>query len=164
MKIKLDGARQLDAALAELKTATAKRLVRKVLTAAAEPIRQAAEDRAPARPGDAPAHFMNFDGKRHFRRPGTLEAMVQIGSSLTRRQASLARKEGPTGVNVYVGTRDPVGRLVEFGTASAAASPFLRPAFEGYGEQALTIIMQKLGEDIEAARQRAERLALKAKG
>lgn len=159
--VKVEGLRELDAALGKLPQAAGKAVLRRVLKQAAEPIHAYAQERAPSRPADAPPEYYNKGGQRRLRRPGTLEVLVQSGTRLTRRQAAMVRKEGKWDAEHYVGTRDPIGRLMEHGTAHSAAEPFMRPAWD-YGSQiALGIIKDKLGDEIEKAAKRVAKKAAK---
>lgn len=44
------------------------------------------------------------------------------------------------------------GRFYEFGTATTAAKPFLRPAFDAKKEESIAILKEKLAANIEKAR------------
>lgn len=162
----IEGLRELDAALGELPKATARNVCVRILLKAGKPIQEAAQAAAPVRPQDAPEKHFSVGGVEKERRIGTLRALVQIGARLTKRQAREVRKAGKDFAEVYIGTRDPIGRLEEFGTAQAPAQPFLRPAWEGGKMQALDVIAKELGASIEAAAQRLARKAarLAAKG
>jgi HK97 gp10 family phage protein len=167
--VKVEGLRQLEAALAELPKATGKAVLRRVLKAAAAPIYEDAKGRAPSRDADAaPVYYGGAKvgkGKRRsesergtLRRPGTDEALVQSGTRLTRNQARLARKEGKDAAEHYVGSRDPIARLLEFGTANTSAQPVFRPAWDAHKGKALDIIATELGAEIGKA---AARIAKK---
>lgn len=156
--VRVEGLKELENALRELPKSTGKAVLRRVLKAAAEPIYKDAKSRAPSRPSDAKPVYYGPKGDRKLRRPGTDEALVQTGTRLTRNQARLARKEGKNSAEHYVGSRDPIARLLEFGTAHSAAQPIIRPAWDGHKEEALRIITSDLGAEIEKA---AERLAKK---
>lgn len=174
--VKIEGLRELEQALAELPKATAKATLRRVLKKAADPIYRDAKARAPSRPADAdPKYYggkvQDVGGKRvrvggKLRRPGTDEALVQSGTKLTRNQARTARKEGKDFAEHYVGSRDPIARLIEFGTSEMPAHPVFRPAWEANKGKALEIIGDELGDEIEKSRKRlaAKAARLAAKG
>lgn len=166
VSFRMEGLRELDQALGELPKATAKNVLVRTLLAAGRPMQQQAQALAPARPAGAPQKTYVKSGAVRVRRPGTLKALVQIGTRLTPRQARAARQDGKDFAEVYVGTRDPIARLDEFGTADAPAHPFLRPAFEANKHQALETIRTVLGGEIEKAVQRLARKAVRlaAKG
>lgn len=156
---KVEGLKDLDAALGELGKSAGTAVLRRVLKKAAQPIYETAKALAPERAADAPKAYFKRDGKEVERRPGTLHALVQAGTRLSRRQASAARREGKNSAEYYVGTRDRVGRLVEFGTSRTPAHPFLRPAWDQHAPDALGIIREELGGEIEKAAQRAAKKA-----
>lgn len=154
-RLQVEGLTELADALDLLPTSTERSLIRSVLLEAAEPIQQQAQAAAPRRPDDAPPEYFHEAGERKLRRPGTLKVLVQEGTKLTRNQARLARKAGKSYVEVYVGTRDPVGRLEEFGTGHSPPHPFLRPAWDANKEAALETVAARLAEKIEQIRAKA---------
>jgi HK97 gp10 family phage protein len=139
--VKVEGLRDLDAALSELpKITTAKAVVRRVLKKAAEPLRALAEQTAP-------------------RLTGALKISIVIGTKLTRRQARMAKKEPKSLTEMFVGTSNPAAVPQEFGTHDQKAQPFMRPAWQATKDQVLTNIGNELGPEIEKT---AARLAKKA--
>jgi HK97 gp10 family phage protein len=137
MKVRVSGFRELEASLSELPKATGKNVLRRVLKAAGEPIRSAAEENAPVLTGQ-------------------LEASIVTATRLTRRQARLAKRANKSTVEMHVGTKNQAAVPQEFGTIAQAAQPFMRPAWDGNKDQALEIIKSDLGSEIEKA---AARLA-----
>lgn len=159
--VRVEGLRELDAALGQLPPSVGKAVLRRVLKQAAVPIYEYAHERAPMRPAGAPKVTYMKGGQERIRRPGTLKVLVQSGTRLTRRQAAMVRKEGKWDAEHYVGTRDPIGRLIEFGTAHSPAEPFMRPAWDYGAPIALKLIGDKLGEGIDKAAKRVARKAAK---
>lgn len=165
--IKVEGLRDLKLALDQLPLATGLDVLHRVLAKAAEPIRAEAEALAPARPADAPPKYYGgtmtqVGGRRvrvggKLRKPGTDRALWLSGTRLTKRQARQVRKEGKSFAEHYVGTRDPIARLLEFGTRDHAATPMLRPAWDNNKGKALDIIGRELGAEIDQAAQRLGR-------
>jgi HK97 gp10 family phage protein len=138
--VKVEGLRELEAALAELPTATGKNVLRRVLKKAGQPIADAGEAYAP-------------------RLSGKLAQSYAVSTKLTRRQKRDAR-EGKSSVEVYVGpTPHPKSIQTEFGNAHQAPEPHMRPAWDGNKDRALQIIKDELGNEIQKA---AGRLAKKA--
>lgn len=138
--MRFEGGRELERALGELGTLFRRRkAARETLLEAAEPIRAVAENAAPVRTGGKEKRFKRAgdpDGVQSgVRGRGALKRHVSIGTRLSRRQ-SMQNRAGKMPVEVYVGTRDRVGRLEEFGTRFAAAQPFMRPAWDAEGGQA----------------------------
>ncbi|WP_085025289.1 HK97-gp10 family putative phage morphogenesis protein [Ensifer aridi] len=139
VKVKVEGFRELDKALQQLKRATAKGVARRVLQKAGEPIAEAGRDNAPLGP------------------TGNLKASYGVGTKLTKRQAKLHRKQSP--VEVFVGPNDPAAIQTEFGNQHQAAEPHLRPAWDAKKDRALEIIGEELAGEIEKAAARAARRA-----
>lgn len=162
--VKVEGLKDLDAALGELPKSTAKATLRRVLMKAGAPIQEMAERLAPVRAEGGGEHTYKVNGETRVRRRGTTRALVQIGTRLTRRQASAARKAGKMFQEVYIGTRDRIARLVEYGTHEARAHPFLRPAWEAHKAEALHIISEELGAEIEKSAARLARKRAKQGG
>lgn len=150
-KVRIDGLRELDAALGELPKATAKAVLRRVGIKALQPMAEAARGMAP----DDPATGGN-----------DLKTSITVGTKLNKRQAAMAKKdEGKAFVTVYMGTNDPAGVQQEFGNVNHGPQPFMRPAFEQEARGAIDIVGKDLGEEIrKTAERRARRLAKKAAG
>lgn len=142
--VKVEGLRELEAALADLPRATGKNVLRRVLKKAAAPIESTAEALAP--------HLT-----------GTLERNINMGSRLTRRQAQMVRKaDSKSSAEIHVGTADPAGIQTEFGNVNQAAEPWLRPAWDQNKQAALDMIASDLGEEIGRASARLARKAARA--
>lgn len=146
MRLKFEGGRELERALMDLKTATAKSVVRKVLKGAAQPIADAGRGNAPQRLGD-------------------LRASYGVGTRLTKRQRRKSRKESE--VEVYAGPGEKgaaQGVQTEFGNEHQAAEPHLRPAWDAHKDGALRHIETEMGGEIAKAAARAARRAAKKAG
>jgi HK97 gp10 family phage protein len=141
VEVKVEGLRALENALRELPKATAANVLRRTLRKAAAPVEKAMRSRAP-------------------RLTGVLEHSIITGTKLNKRQARFARKEGKGFAEIYVGTADPAGVPQEFGTFKEEAQPFARPGWEASQDEALLIIEEELGGEIEKARARLARKAL----
>lgn len=156
-KFRFSGGKELEKALAQLaKPATRMASARRALKKAAQPIADKAESLAPARTGGPEKTFKKGDGSRGTRQRGALKMHVNVSERLSKRQARLNRKMGKSEVEVHVGTRDRIGRLVEFGTTDAPAQPYFRPAWDAEGGQkAVDRIAAEMWIDIDktAARQ-----------
>ncbi|MEY9196635.1 HK97 gp10 family phage protein [Sinorhizobium fredii] len=138
-KVKIEGFKELDKALQDLKQVTAKGVARRVLMKAAEPIAEAGRANAPLGP------------------TGNLKASYGVGMKLTRRQSKLHRKQSP--VEVFAGPNDPAAVQTEFGNEHQAAEPHLRPAWDANNARALDIVASELGTEIDKAAKRAARKA-----
>lgn len=148
--VRIEGLRELDAALGEFKKATAKGIMRRTAIKALQPMAETARQLAP----DDPATAAN-----------DLKSSITVGTKLTPRQKRAeARAEGKSMVTVYMGTADPAGVQQEFGNVNHGPQSFMRPAFQQEARGAIDIVAKELGTEIEKTRQRAAKRALKAKG
>lgn len=138
-QFKIEGLRDLEAALADLPRSTGRGVLRRVLKKAGEPIASAAEANAP-------------------RNTGALSREITVASRLTRRQAGMQRGLGKSEMEMHIGVRRPAGMMNEYGIGQRA-QPFMRPAWDGGKDEALRTIGTDLGTEIEKAAARAARKA-----
>lgn len=145
--VKVEGLRELNDALEQLPKRTQTATLRRVLKMAADPVVTAMKAKAPKLTRD-------------------LEQSITAGTRLTKRQARLARREGKSYSEIYVGTANPAGVPQEFGTFKESAQPFARPAWAETQNQALEVIKNELGEEIDKSAKRLARKTAKlaAKG
>lgn len=172
MTFKLDGLKELEAALTELKTrATARRTADRALRKAAEPIRDKARELAP---DDLETGVNNY-----------LKASIKIG-----RAGTQERQRGNSGnlVTTYIGidgstlppkvAKTKTGKggkailagggvaaysiFVEMGTNSRPAQPYMRPAWEQTKDAALARLADDLRTEITKTAERAARKRAKA--
>jgi len=144
--VKVEGLRELDAALGNLPKATAKNVLRRILRQAAQPI---ADD-----------YREGVDVQS-----GALRDSIGVGTQLTKRQAAAARKEGKSFVEVYAGAGDdPAAHLEEFGSRNNTPNGALRTSWDKNQERALDIVAKGLGGEIEKAAARLAKKAAKAAG
>jgi HK97 gp10 family phage protein len=107
---------EIDRALGLLPQAVQERVVRTAMVKALMPVRDFAASLAP-------------------QQTGRLAESIQIGARLTRRQRR-GRATPPRTIEQFVGASYRIGgggrhaHLVEFGTVTMAARPFLRPAWD----------------------------------
>lgn len=148
--VRVEGLKELDAALGELPKATARSVLRRVGIKALKPFDERWRVLAP-------------------RDQGNLAESGGIGTKLTRRQASLARKDakanGKDFVEVYAGANDPSAVQQEFGNENHGPQAFMRPAWDETNRKVLEIVKTDLGGEINKAAKRvaarAARLAAK---
>jgi HK97 gp10 family phage protein len=160
-RVTFEGGRELEAALADLGTLYRRRkAAREALLEAAAPVHAAAQANAPVRSGGPEKRFTIGGGESRVRRRGALRIHVSLGTRLSRSQARANRDKMP--VEVYVGTRDRAGRLVEFGTRFAAANPWLRRAWDATHQLALEIVKDALWRQISRQAELQARAALRA--
>lgn len=148
--VKIEGLRELDAALGELPKTTAKAVLRKVGLKALQPVADDARALAP----DDPETGGN-----------DLRSSIAVSTKLSPRQARLARSAVKKGeadksfVEVYAGAGPlPYAHLQEFGTVNHAAQAFMRPAWDQNKMKVLESVKDGLWGEIEKA---AKRLAKK---
>lgn len=147
--VRLDGLREIDAALGELPKASAKGVLRRVGIKALQPMAETARELAP----DDPETGGN-----------DLKNSIVVGTKLNARQKRMERKaEGKSFVTVYMGTNDPAGVQQEFGNVNHPPKSFMRPAFSQDAEGAIKIVADELGGEIDKTAKRvAARGAKKA--
>lgn len=143
----------MDAALGEFTKATAKNILIRVGVEALEPVAEEMRAKAPVQEGG------NAD----------LRDSIAVSPKLNKRQKKLNRR--PSTVEVYAGpagdgaaSAPPQGVQQEFGNENHGPQPFGRPAFDSRHREVLDGVKDGLGVQIEKARQRAARRALKVKG
>lgn len=152
--IRIEGLKELDKALSEMKTATAKGVVRRTLTKALQPMAQEAASLAPDDPKtgapDLHTSIKVSDKLKVGRRP-----MVN----------GFGFRDGT--VTVFMGpTRDgyPQAIMQEFGTVKQPAQPYMRPAWDAGHMKLLEGVKDGLGAEITKTAERAARKALKKAG
>lgn len=151
VKVKVEGLRELDDALAELPKVTAKNTLRRTARKVAQPMADDMRSRAPAR-------------------EGALRNSIGVGTKLTRRQQSQHRKmfkDDRAAVEVFIGAGGlPQAITQEFGTFFHAPQSFARPAWDAGKDTMLASIKTELWTEISKAAQRnARKMArLAAKG
>lgn len=139
--MKMEGLADLAKALNQMKTSTAKGVMRRTLKQAAQPMADLAEAKAP-------------EGKTKRLKPS-----VSVSDWLTRRQKARHRKMFGSmkhAVEMYVGT-GPLkhAHLQEFGTAHHAPQPFMRPAWDAEAVPTLARIGTIMGGEITKTAKRA---------
>lgn len=174
--VRIEGLRELDAALGQLTKATARNVLKRVLLKAGQPIADEAARLAPDDPKTGPpdlhtsivvgSKLKNTTGNAEFaetmRNFGTKAEAVQA-----LRDARRAAGGAGTSAQVYVGPASTTKRAAikaivqEFGSVKQAPQPYMRPAWEATKGTALEIIKRDLGGEIQKAAARAARRAAK---
>lgn len=135
---KFEGGRELERVLLELPAAVAKRPARFSLRKAAKPILDA------YRAGTTV-------------KSGNLVQSETMGTRLNPRQRRLNRREGPSDVEIHIGTADPAGLQEELGIRQQA-NPALTRAWDAHGgEHALATIGKEMWASIERMARRAKK-------
>jgi hypothetical protein len=153
MKLKIEGAGDIEKALAQFARGTSKGIGRRAMKKALKPVQRAAEGSA-------------FE--------------IAITSKLAPRQRGMARGDQTRSkVSLYVGpvqqdgSHAPHAHLIEFGTGDryhksgkyvgfVLADPFMRPAWDANQQVMLSILRAEIWNEIEKALARAARKAAKA--
>ena len=144
--MKIEGLREMDAALGELSKAVARNTLIRVGKAALEPMAEVARSLAP----DDPETGGN-----------DLKASIVVGTKLTSRQKRLAKKEPKDFATVHMGTADPAGIQQEFGNVNHGPQSFMRPAFAQEAQPTIDRVAKGLKPEIDKSVQRARARALK---
>jgi len=138
-RFQIEGLKECQEALRDLKKATAKNILLRALKEVGEWIARAGEALAP-------------------RLSGLLADSYTVGTKLSRRQKKLHKKESD--VEVFVGPM-PHAKSVqtEFGNAHQVAHPHLRPAWDANKQRVTDGLKDRIWSQIEAAAERAARKA-----
>jgi HK97 gp10 family phage protein len=152
VKIKIEGFRELERALAEeLPKATARNVLRRTATNAMERIRTGMASRAP-------------------RDEGTLAESMRTQPVRAKRTRGALRFDRSKGVEVMTGPA-PEGRLdranagfQEFGTVKQAANAYARPTADSEAQNVIDTVRDELATQIDKAKARIARKAARAKG
>lgn len=153
IRVKVEGLRDLEAQLSKLTKSTGKRVLKKTLVEAAQPLAELAASKVPVVEGD-------------------LKRSITVGVKLNTRQRRLHRRmfvDDRSAVEVFVGASYGLGdggrhaHLVEFGTYRSRPHPFMRPAWDADQRALLARLSDDLWREISSAVRRAEKRAAKAK-
>lgn len=173
---KLEGLKELEAALLELPKATQGNVLRR---AVAEPAADFADAATAIAPSPGKYGFGTLKDEIKVSRPkiiapGQAAFAAAMSSGATRAEAASAaraanRAAGGTGKGVIcaVGPTQKAfhGLFPEFGTARQSPQPFMRPTWDAMGRGMIDKVGEVVGREIEKARKRlakkAERLAAK---
>lgn len=154
MKIHVAGLKELERALSEMKTATAKGVVRRTMMKALQPMADEASRLAPDDPS-TPAP--------------DLHRAIKVGDTLKAGRSMLTKgfgfKDGQ--VTVWMGpTREgyPQAMMQEFGTRNQPAQPYMRPAWDAGKDALLAGFAKGMRIEITKTAERAARKAAKKVG
>lgn len=173
MKIGTTGTKELEVAFSQLANGAAKRrTAMRALQKAAEVVRDKAKELAPDGPDTGPGKFLRESikigkAKGYANKEGNSKSLVTtfvgIDGSVLPSKPSTKRtaKNGTARVGGGVATYSV---LVENGTATHPAQPYMRPAWEQTREQAVQAIIEIAGTEIERTAARAARKAAKKGG
>lgn len=136
LQFKIEGLKEMDAALKDLGDSQSKRVVRRTLKQLGNPIADEARDLAPV--------DMTRDDGPH------LYEGIRVSSSLESRHKRRLRNPKGT-ISLFVGPdrRAFHAHLQEFGTQHHKAQPFMRPAWDKHKSALLSRLRKLLWENIE---------------
>lgn len=163
---KVEGFKELEAALMELPRATAKNAMRRALLKAGQPVADRAKELVPVKSG-ALRDSITVSTKT-ANKPGASEFAAAMRAGATRQEAGQAmraavKKGDRSTVTVYIGAgQKPHAHLVEFGSVNNKPHPYLRPAWDEGKQQVLDDIKDELASEIAKAAKRMAAKALKA--
>lgn len=174
--IKVDGALDISRALDELgDPKMVRRLVRRVLKQAGQPMVDLARNLAPVDEGNLRESIKAEAGKRDRRTPEVTSLVFGIDSEVQpavyypRQKPRKAKtRKFRSGRVPVIATmwRDPgvagVAWIKEYGTPTKAAQPFMRPAFDQEGEATIQRFGKLAGPEIEKTAARAAKRRSKA--
>ena len=153
-KIRVEGLRECEAALAELPKATGRNVLRRIGRGSLEPMRNHAASIAPDNPET---------GAPDLR---TSLATVEQRTAKARFRKGQFRSARSTGVAFRMGVPRRVfyGLFQEYGTVKMAANPFMRPANDAGAQAVVDYIADNLKAEIGKATARLARKRAKARG
>jgi HK97 gp10 family phage protein len=152
--IRVEGLKELDRALSEMKTATARGTVRRAMLKALQPMADEASRLAPDDP----------------RTTGQdLHRSIKVGDALRAGRSMMTKGFGfgDGQVTVWMGpTREgyPQAIMQEFGTVKQPAQPYMRPAWDAGKTQLLEDFSTNMGAEITKTAERAARKAARKAG
>jgi len=167
MRVSVSGLRELDKALGMLPKATARNVLKRALDKAAQPIVDEAKTLAPVNTGALRDSIKA--STRVKNKVGASEYSAAMRSGLGKqaaRSALLAARRANRGqgsfAETFVGPARGKGviryaHIVEFGSVKHAPQPYMRPAWDGNKDKALSIIKAELGSEIIKAARRVGR-------
>lgn len=170
VSISVSGLKELDQALGLLPKATARNVLVRTLSKAAEPLVEEAKRLAPVAPVDggqlrdsiaASSRVKNKVGNAEYSAAMKQGLGVEAARSALR-AARRANKGNGSFAQLFVGPARGGGviryaHIVEFGSVKTAPHPFMRPAWDVTKDQVLSVIKQELGGQIIAAARRVGR-------
>lgn len=173
--LKIEGLKELDAALSDLvastSSSTGKGVLRRSLVEAAEPVAEAARRHAGAsrRTGRLQASIIVSGRLKNSAGKAAYAAVKRQGGSTADAVAAMReaqRADGKSTITVYVGPGGgvPYAHLVEFGTVHSAAKAYMRPAWDETKLGVLDGLKISIGKHIEASAKRAARRIAKSSG
>lgn len=164
-KVKVEGLRELEKALADLPKATGKSAMRRVLKKRAQPVADAARSLAPHGVGHLEDSITVSTKRPVGQKSESQRAFAAAGGGAAGRAAAKAAGSSP--VLIFIGPgRHPQASLQEFGTSHHGPQPYMRPAWDRTKDAVLDGIKDDLWAEVRksAARLAKKRAKAAAKG
>jgi HK97 gp10 family phage protein len=165
VSVKVEGLKELQAALAELSKATQRNTIRRSLISAAKPFVDRAKTLVPVDTGDL-KNAIVAGGKIEAAGKAEYAEVKRSGGSDADALAAMrtARRSGKgSEIVIYAGVQKLAwyAHFVEFGTEKKQARPFIRPAWDAEKDNMMEAIKRDLKANIDKAVARAARKALR---
>lgn len=156
-KVKIEGLKELERALAQLPKATGKSVLRRVLKKRAEPVAEAMRAAAPVDDEHMKKSIIVSTKRPVGHKSDAARAFATAGGGAAGRAAAKAAGSGP--VEVFVGPgRHPQAIFQEFGTSHHDPQPFARPGWDQTKDGVLAGLKDDLWAEVKKS---AARLAKK---
>jgi HK97 gp10 family phage protein len=148
MDVKIEGLKELDAAIRQMTDNVQGRLLRQAANAGAQVIRKEARAKAPKDTGLLRKNIVvgrsrrqSAKGKETYNVFLKKEKRTFADTKANRRKNRVGKKYEVDGPAFY-------GKFIEMGTSKMPARPFLRPALEGKRGEAIAAFREKMAEGI----------------
>lgn len=156
--LKVEGLRELQAALEELPKATSRNVVRRALMNALKPMEAQAEALAPSLTGQLRS---TIETSAKLSRRQKAQHAADIGAK-TVKTAEGYRSTPQTTVFMFMGPASSAKSIVqEFGSVHQSPQPYMRPTWDSGAMAALKSIKDEFATELEKARARLARKAAK---
>jgi len=153
--VRVDGLKELRAALVDLGDRTGKRVLNRAVNSGARVIRDQARQNVPVDTGQLKASIVT--AKRRARK-GTAVYVVALSSKRKKYADNKKnRRLGRAGEAYKAEGAGYYGRFLEFGTSKMRPRKFMTPAFESRKRDALDAIKAALGDGVEQEVKRVRR-------
>lgn len=166
--IKIEGLRELDAALAQFKKSTARGVMNRALKRAAKPIADAAKQNAPVDTGalrdSIGISVARTGGAGRSAFADALRSGASRAEAAAAAHAANSAAGGQTTATVQVAAKAPHAVFAEYGTRERGGTLFLSAAMHSRRGEALKLLGKELGSEInKTAKRIAARQARKSK-
>jgi HK97 gp10 family phage protein len=159
--VKVEGLRDLEAAMMELTKSAARGVARRTLTEATKPLVADMQSRAPTKGIVASIGVGPKISRRNMRQQAAFLGKFN-GVELFVGPSRALDKDARLAHLFEFGTRDRVQKKTGRATGRMTPRPFIRPAWDANADRALEIIKTQTWQEIQKATERAQRKAARA--